>query len=107
MQHLAENRDRPVRLAVAAQEHIDRGVVALRPSVDSDVRLRENGDARRIASGQTGRNVNAITTANRPLTATSPGPPARRPATTRERLMTNSPAPERRRKAPKMMNRKT
>ena len=40
-------------------------------------------------------------------TATSPGPPTVFPATALARLMTNSPAPERSRKAPNKINMKT
>lgn len=40
-------------------------------------------------------------------TATSPGPPTNRPAAARDRSMMYSPAPERTRNAPKIMNRKT
>ena len=41
------------------------------------------------------------------MTATIPGPPTNRPATARAMLITNSPAPDRIRNAPKMMKRKT
>ena len=40
-------------------------------------------------------------------TATSPGPPTSFPAIVRAKSITNSPAPERIRKAPKTMNRNT
>ena len=41
------------------------------------------------------------------MTATMPGPPTSLPATARAMLMTKSPAPDRRRNAPKMMKRNT
>jgi len=41
------------------------------------------------------------------MIATMPGPPTIFPAMARARLITNSPAPDRSRKAPKMMKRKT
>ena len=41
------------------------------------------------------------------ITATNQGPPCTRPATARLRSITNSPAPERTKNAPKMMNTNT